>query len=163
MPLGQLTHTLASGASSTVLPSWCVGPTLPSAAAWGGLGQVSLLWDPWGWLTHNFTIRARLPRQGAGPAFLSATACEGAGLARPTLMPSRLAFPTVTGGKMWGGKSITPEPLPPHCRQVTETAHLHSLHQVQDHSPECCNERHSKLLSFTLKTGSLMPPEPGPE
>lgn len=43
----------------------------------------------------------------------------------------RPAFPTVTGSKKGGEENITPVLRPPHCRQLTGPAHLHSLYQDQ--------------------------------
>lgn len=67
-----LTHTHASSASSTVLPSQGAGPPFPTAAASEGAGPALLLSHSQGWLTCTFAIRAsstiELPRQGAGPS-----------------------------------------------------------------------------------------------
>lgn len=78
----SLTHTQASRASSAVLPSQGVGPTLPSAAAYGGLDQLSrshTLGLARLCLQHEDLLHAVLLRPGAGPAFPGGTASEGQG------------------------------------------------------------------------------------
>jgi hypothetical protein len=121
MPLGSVHLHHTSKASSTALPSQGSEPTLPSAAACEGLGQLS----------HSHTLGAGSPVPFSmrpaplcyldevwGLLFWVLQPVRGAELAC-LLMPSGLALPTAEGAWGWEGGISLPQYLliaPPHSR-----------------------------------------------
>ena len=92
-PLGLLSYSHGSSASSTVLLSQSSGSTFPSTAACKGLDQFFLFSHPTACkklahlCLHYKASSTMLPRQGARPAFQSSIASEGAGVALPLSFP----------------------------------------------------------------------------
>lgn len=138
---------LHTRASSTVLPCQCVGPTLPSVAAYKGQDQLPI--------PHTLRTGSPVPlptgpapllsRQGPEPAFLSAIASEGAGLAfPPSCSQGHLSgllqvargnhSPTHATSQQTNGRTSSPMVSPALGGHGRRPAHPCPLHQGQ----HCC-------------------------
>jgi hypothetical protein len=92
----------AARASSTVLPSWSTRPTVPSAVAGKGLGQLSHSHALWAIsLVPYHQDQPHCVTQGAGPALPPTTNIDRRG-SSPSLMTQGPALPTTVGSEMWG-------------------------------------------------------------